>query len=183
MTIHAFIDESRRGNQYLMAAVRVDPTRLTPVRQTMRKLLLPGERELHFNNEKNPRRRSLTDHVARLPVEVALYTHTCRRSDEPARQACLAMLTEDLISLGAQLMVLDSRNNWQGNDRDRHDRSTLQRILGRPRHCSKLVFQHVDSADESLLWIADIAAWSWGAGGDWRRRIQPIVKETIPVDP
>lgn len=144
---------------------------------------MPGERELHFAKEQEPRKRRVTDHIARLPVEVVVYTGTCERSDEPVRQACLAALTEDLIAAEAQLMVLDSRNNWQGNDRDAGDRSTLQRVLGKPRHSSNLVFQHVDSKGESLLWIADVAAWCWGANGDWRRRIQPIIRETISIDP
>lgn len=183
MPIHAFIDESRRGDQYLMAVALVTPRQLTPLRQRMHQLLLPGERELHFAKEQEPRKRRVTACIARLPIEVIIYAGTCARGDEPVRQACLTTLTENLVVAEAQLMVLDSRNNWQGNDRDRHDRSTLQRVLGKSRHSSNLVFQHVDSKFESLLWIADVAAWCWGAGGEWRRQIRPIVREVIPIGP
>jgi hypothetical protein len=32
----------------------------------------------------------------------------------------------------------------------------------------------VDSTTESLLWIADSVAWCFGAGGEWRKRVDPI---------
>lgn len=184
MTLHAFIDESRRGNRYLMAVVMVTPPQLTPLRQQMRRLLMPGERELHFKKEKEPRKRSLAQQVARLHFETAIYVAPWNRSDEPARQACLARITHDLIMRDAQLMVLDSRNSWDGNDRDFHDRSTLQRILDKQPRGGHLVFQHVDSTAEALLWLADVVAWCWGAGGAWRQKIGPVVTETasVPLD-
>jgi hypothetical protein len=47
---------------------------------------------------------------------------------------------------------------------------------------SQLSYQHVDSASEPLLWIADIAAWCHGAGREWRRRIDRITAAVIDLD-
>jgi hypothetical protein len=43
------------------------------------------------------------------------------------------------------------------------------------------VYEHVDSTSESLLWIADIVAWCFGAGQDWRKRIDPIVNAVVDL--
>jgi hypothetical protein len=37
------------------------------------------------------------------------------------------------------------------------------------------VFDHRPSRGEPLLWAADAVAWAVGAGGDWKRRIDPVV--------
>jgi hypothetical protein len=44
------------------------------------------------------------------------------------------------------------------------------------------VYEHVDSTSESLLWIADIAAWCFGAGREWRKRIDPIVSTVVDLN-
>jgi hypothetical protein len=86
MTVHAFVDESRRNSTYYVAAAIVVPAQLTQTRKAMRSLLLPGQREIHFHQEKSPRRRAIADIVARLPIEVQSYHGQCARHDEPARQ-------------------------------------------------------------------------------------------------
>jgi len=40
----------------------------------------------------------------------------------------------------------------------------------------------LDSASEPLLWIADATAWCVGAGGDWARRIAPVLAGVIDLD-
>src|SRR5690349_20793560 len=120
MTVHAFVDESARNGRYLIAAAIVEPSKVRQLRQTMSQLLLPGQRELHFYREKENRRRQLADTVARLPVEVRLYTRACHRHHEPARQECMARLVEDLLAWQAHRLVIDTRAH-----RDIHDERTL----------------------------------------------------------
>lgn len=91
MSIHAFVDESRRGNQYMMAVVQVTPEHLSPVRSKLRRLLLPGERELHFKQEKDPRRRRLADQISSFAVTSTVYACECGRFDEPARETSRAI--------------------------------------------------------------------------------------------
>jgi hypothetical protein len=73
-------------------------------------------------------------------------------------------------------LVIDSRN-----EQDIHDERTLRRLLGSHPSASQLVYEHVDSTSASLLWIADIAAWCFGAGQDWRKRIDPIVSNVVDL--
>lgn len=176
VTVHAFVDESARPPQYLIAAAIVEPSRVRLLRQSMRGLLMQGQRELHFKKEKPIRRRALADAVARLPVEVCVYSRSWQRHDEPARQACMTQLVQDLLSRGAHRLVIDTRNV-----RDAHDERTLRSALGPLPSESRLVYEHVDSTSESLLWIADIAAWCCGAGREWRKRIDPVVSGVVDL--
>ena len=177
MTVHAFVDESARNGRYLIAAAVADPSNVRRLRQSMCQLLLPGQRELHFYREKPVRRRQLADAIARLPIEVHIYTRTWKGDVEPARQDCIQRLAQDLLVRRAHRLVIDTRN-----ERDLHDQRTLRRVLGPHPVASQLVYEHVDSATESLLWIADAAAWCHGAGRDWRQRIDPITSTVIDLD-
>ena len=172
MPIHAFVDESRRGKQYLMAVVRVAPRELSPLRRKMSALLLPGEREIHFKQEKDSRRRKLVGQISSFTFTATIYTSECGRLDEPARQACLARLTEDLAELNAHRLVLDSREG-----RDKLDRVTIKRTLDKCGSGPKLTYEHFDGPSEPLLWIADVVAWCWGAGGSWRERLLPLITQ------
>ena len=182
VSVHAFIDESHRRQFYLVAVAIANPGDLTMLRRNLRGMLLPGAREVHFRKEKDERRRFLASRIAKLPVEVTVYASGCGRADEPARQACLARLTEDLIIRGAHRMVLDSRNTRDGNDRDSIDRNTIRKTLGKRPSETHLVYEHVLSTSEELLWVADAVAWCWGQGNDWRKRVKPIVVRQITLD-
>jgi len=70
-------------------------------------------------------------------------------------------------------MVLDSR---QG--RVHHDVQLLRAGLGPRPSNSGLTYQHMDSTQEPLLWIADILGWCYNAGGTWRLRIGATVVGT-----
>ncbi|OLF04246.1 hypothetical protein BLA60_41675 [Actinophytocola xinjiangensis] len=176
MTVHAFVDESARPPRYLVTAAIVEPANVRQLRQAMRGLLRPGQRELHFYKEKPVHRRHLADTIARLPVEVTIYIRSWHRDNEPARQVCLARLVGDLVARQAHRLVIDSRN-----EQDIHDERTLRRFLGPYPSGSKLVYEHLDSTSESLLWIADIAGWCFGAGAEWRKRIDPIVAGVVDL--
>jgi hypothetical protein len=175
--VHAFVDESARNGRYLIAAAIVEPAQVRHLRRTMRQLLLPGQRELHFQREKPIRRRLLADAIACLPVEVRVYSRACHRDDEPARQDCLNRLARDLVERGAHRLVIDSRRS-----QDINDERTLRRVLGPHPAETRMVYEHVDSTTESLLWIADAVAWCHGAGGDWRLRVKAITAAVVDLD-
>jgi hypothetical protein len=159
VTVHAFVDESARNGRYLIAAAIVDPAQVSQLRRALPHLLLPGQRELHFYHEKPARRRLLADAIARLPVEVNIYLRTWGHRPEPARQECMERLARDLLVRQAHRLVIDTRI-----ERDIHDQRTLRRVLGPLPSASQLVYEHLDSVSDPLLWIADIAAWCHGAG-------------------
>jgi hypothetical protein len=108
---------------------------------------------------------------------VRIYSRSWHRDDEPARQICLDRLVCDLVAREAHRLVIDTRRT-----QDINDERTLRRVLGPHPSASKLVYEHVDSKSESLLWIADAVAWCHGAGRDWRKRVDPIIAAVIDLD-
>lgn len=138
--------------------------------------MLPGQREIHFKKERPPRRRLLADRIAELPATVLVYTAPCAqaKSEEAARQRCLERAIQTSLGLRAHRLAIDSRE-----EQDRHDRATIQKILGDHPSRTEFVYEHIDSSCEPLIWIADVVAWCYRSGGDWRRRIMPIVTKVI----
>lgn len=169
--VHVFVDESYRDGRYLLTAAVVEPADLRSLRAVMRGLLLPGQRELHLKAEKAPRRRQLLDQVVATGVQVRVYlADGPGRQQEAARALCLSTLVNDLLKDGARRLVLDSRG-----ERDRYDVHTLQTALGTYPAATQLTYEHLDSAHELLIGVADMIGWAYGAGGDWRRRITPAL--------
>jgi hypothetical protein len=177
VAVQAFVDESRRKDTYFLAAALVELSELTRLRTALRGQLFPGQRELHFQRETPQRRRSILSRVMESKVRVDLYHADCRRSEEEARQRCLIRLVDDLLDIEARRLVLDSRPG-----RDQLDVRTIRHVSGKRPRESGLLYEHFDSALEPLLWLADIAAWSYGAGGDWTRRITPVIGSVIRLD-
>ncbi len=68
--LYAYVDESQRSGRYLLCAVVVDAGSVGLLRRRVRKLLLPGQRRLHFNNKGNRRRRSIASAIVTLDVDV-----------------------------------------------------------------------------------------------------------------
>ena len=42
-----------------------------------------------------------------------------------------------------------------------------------------LEYRHLSPYEEPLLWVSDAVAWAMGAGGDWRRRVEPMIDEVV----
>ncbi|MGI5504101.1 hypothetical protein [Lentzea sp. CA-135723] len=174
MSLHAFVDESRRNNTYLLAAAVVQPRELTKLRKLLNGLRMPNQRELHFKKETPGRRKQILSALVRTSVQVDLYLACCRKGEERARQACVARLTGDLLDVGAGRLVLDSREA-----RDEHDLLTIRTSLGKYARGTGLVYEHLPSEGDPLLWIPDIIAWCYGAGDDWLRRAQPLIGKVV----
>ena len=177
MAVHAFMDESERDRRYYLCVAIVDQTQVNIMRKQLNCLLMPGQRELHFKQEKPPRRRAVADIIARLSVAVRIYQTTYTpRTDEIARQKCLELAVADLLRMGTHRLVIDSR--WE---QDKFDAKTIHRQLrDQPDHWN-FSYEHNDSKMEPLCWIADAAGWCFGAGGDWQRRIMPIIDDVIEL--
>ena len=171
------MDESERDRRYYLCVALVDQAHVTTLRRQLSSLLMPGQRELHFYQEKPPRRRALADRIAKLPAAVRIYqTAYTPKTDESARQACLDLAVTDLLKMGAHRLVIDSRR-----ERDRFDSRTIRTQLRSESIDCNFSYDHNDSKLEPLCWIADTAGWCFGAGGDWRRRIMPIIDDVIEL--
>jgi hypothetical protein len=177
VSLHAFVDESRRNDRYLLAVAIIDPGDLRKLRKLVRGLLLPGQKEVHFKKEKPDRRKIIVSRLAACGPLVHIYRRGCADGEEIARQECLIALVVDLTELKATRLVLDSREV-----RDRHDLQTIKAVLGKHSKWSSFVYEHRVGTQESLLWIADVVGWCYGAGGEWRRRIMPLVAREVNLD-
>jgi hypothetical protein len=59
-----------------------------------------------------------------------------------------------------------------------------RRTLGEARaECGNEGFEyvHLPAVQDSVLWAADLAAWGWARGGEYRAGIEPLVVTRIRV--
>ncbi|MGH3814146.1 MAG: hypothetical protein ACRDUV_17135 [Pseudonocardiaceae bacterium] len=175
--MHAFVDESVRGQRYLVSAALADPADLVRLRKELRALLLPGQRELHFKKEKPQRRRQLADRIVAAGATITVYSACHHDGHETARQRCLRQLARDLTAARVHRLVLEGRE-----ERDLIDARTLRATLGSQPSFGGVVYEHLESTQEPLLWIPDALGWCYGAGGDWRRRVAAAIGAVIDCD-
>lgn len=160
---HVFIDESRRGDRYVLGVALVEDTDLRQTRRTVASARLPGQRRVHFVDERDARRARLLAAWLSLPVQCWVVEARVRpHGGEPgARVACLQAIVRALGSGGRFVLVIESRAG-----RDDADARTLAPWMGPDRR-----FIHRRAHEEPLLWIPDGIAWSWGAGTAFRKRL------------
>ncbi|SEQ61116.1 hypothetical protein SAMN05216188_10421 [Lentzea xinjiangensis] len=165
-----FVDETERGG-HLLAATLVAPAALHSTRSLMRGLLLPGERRVHFKSEKDSRRKYIVSRIVERGLEVIVLSSS--EKGDRARAVLLERLVVEAIERGVSRLVLDSRDHASNG----RDRGVLARTKARD---AGIVYEHIQSSAEPALWVSDAVAWCSGAGGDWRRRIGPVVTRIEP---
>ncbi|MDQ1370474.1 MAG: hypothetical protein QOF20_2827 [Acidimicrobiaceae bacterium] len=110
----AFVDESQRdlsdGALYVVGAAIVTTGEEHRARQTLRKLLLPGQSHLHWSKERPARRRQIAETIAELGLVVnATFQYPVgRKRVERARQRCLLELVADLSADGVSELVIEA---------------------------------------------------------------------------
>ncbi|GAB2999639.1 hypothetical protein [Saccharothrix stipae] len=173
MSAHVFVDESGRSS-YLLVAAYLPVRQLVSIRAVMRRLCLSGERRVHFQAESDNRRRNVVARLVEQPLRIRVYTG--RGPKDATRAALLRELVADVVDAGGQRLVIESR----GVIRDRDDRREIVRTLQRLRTPSDaLAYEHFRPHEDPALWIPDAVAWCFGAGGDWRRRVEPLIEKVI----
>ena len=164
--MHVFVDDSSCG-PYLLCAVTVEVAALGSARRVLRGLLKSGERRIHFNKESPGRRREILSALVNLGGSARLFIRD-RKPLYAARADCLNALMGVLIELNARRLVLESVQVKQ-------DREDARLIAGYRAKLPDLVYDHMAPSGEPLLWAADAIARAYGAGGDWRRRVEKLV--------
>ncbi len=171
MSRRVFVDETKRRN-YVLVAVSVPTEDLDSLRKIMRGLVLPGQRRLHMKDENDRRRRSIATAIAASGVAATVYDAGQRGATERDRRtACLQRLVADVADGLDTIIVLEQDDTLMASDR---------RVLyaaTRQDGCVEAVrYEHSRAGAEHLLSIPDAIAWSWARGGEWRRRIEPVIK-------
>ncbi len=163
----AFSDESERADRMLFGLTLVPAGVVKDARRALRGLLLPGQRRLHMSKESPRRRRE----VLRLLTSFEMSTTIIelRRplgiSRVDARSLLLVAGAEIVADLGISIWVFDSQDDAQLH-RDRQ-------VLGGLGVTA--VYDHRVNHEEPMLWVVDSLLWAYGAGGDWRRRADPMI--------
>lgn len=171
----AFVDESIRGQRYLMGCILVEARSLPFVRPVVESLALHGGR-VHFHNESARRRRLILGAFAELPVEamvvIAQRRHGVTLFD--ARERCVSWIVGVVQSRAVPRLVIESRHD------DSEDERTIRRARRSEPH---MVFEHRLAAEEAMLWIADGVTWAVGAGAAWSALIEPILTSVVEIQP
>jgi len=167
--VQVYVDESERRHYLLGVTIVTGPAQ--PIRTALRALQRPGQRRIHFSKEQDSRRRRLLAAMAELDLTARVYVSP--RSVKESRELCLTALIADIAPAGASLLVLESRESM--NHRD-----VLVLDAALRKHGSQtLEYRHLSPYEEPLLWVSDAVAWAMGAGGDWRRRVEPMIDDVV----
>lgn len=159
----------------MLAGTILEPGELAAARTLLRALQQGAQPRIHFQSESDPRRRKIIAELTAAGLRTRIYVG--RGRNEVVRQVCLQRLMGDLLSAGAQRLVLETR----GRPRDLADLRTIRTVLGsRPRTAGP-AYGHLHAYQEPLLWVPDAIAWCYGAGGDWRRRVSPLLDAVIDL--
>jgi len=173
---HVFVDETKHRGYLLVASVVV-PDDLNSVRRMLRGLVLPGQRRLHMKDENDQRRRSIATAIAVSGVTATIYDAGRRyRNERERRAACLRALIIDVARRGDAMLVLEQNDTLLSWDN--------QRLIEFTREAGcrdTLRYEHRRAANELLLAMPDAIAWCWAKGGDWRRRVEPVVADVREV--
>lgn len=179
--LHGFADESRRGPLYLITVVTVPTDGLDAARRAVGAVVQRGSKRTHLSAEGAARRRQILGEYAQLGLGVEAHVAVAaydRGDDQVPRDRCLATLLETCRDLGITRLTLDTRHP----DRDRLDRRTIAVVLRDKLAPFDLDYVHRGSRDEPLLSLPDAIGWAWGAGGSWRRLVEPMIGSVSHCD-
>jgi hypothetical protein len=172
---HVFVDETKE-HCYLVAAAVVQPNVLTATRQSIKSLIMPRQRRLHFESESNARRdKILAAYTTGPDISAVIYDASSYRKDRDARAACLRSLVGDLREMQAERLVLETDDPALQEDK----RILYQEV--RKAGIEDLTYMHMRAYEECLLAIPDAIAWCWRRGGIWRAKVAPLVTSVNTV--
>jgi hypothetical protein len=155
---------------YFLVAGVIPAAELSTTRSLLLGLRLSGSRRIHFQAESDSRRREILSRLVAAELRTCVYTG--RGKPEKVRQACLAELAADAVKLACASLAPESR----GRNLDALDRRAIAQALRQTGTDTAFEYRHRAPHEEPLLWLPDAVAWSYGAGGDWRRRSAPVVE-------
>ncbi|MGW0455864.1 hypothetical protein [Gordonia sputi] len=172
--MHAFIDESKvRG--LVVACTISDPALLASSRKAMQSMRANGQRRIHFTKESDPRRRKICSAICELGLSVRVYDTTSIRDQRQGRRSALDAVVRDLADAAASTLIIEQDDSLVDADR-----ATLYAAVRR-HQVPDLSYRHERPTQEPLLWVSDAVVWCYVKGGDWRRRVDPVIESVIQV--
>ena len=175
--MHAFIDESRRRGEYLLAWAEVAAADVDAVRRSLRALRLPGQRRLHFVDERDQRRQRLLAAFARLPMRAGVVVSRLGSTHEAGARGDALALILTLLDPDVDRLIIESRRGRDQDDR----RAIAAHLRGTPR-LRRLHYEHRMPHEDPGLWVPDGIAWAAGAGGRWRMLLDELPVTICRID-
>jgi hypothetical protein len=171
VSIHVFVDEVRRRDYVLCAAV-VPADDVARARRIMRELKPGNRRRLHMHDEGAASRRRILAEFRRSEPVAAAHLWIARiggRPERAVRDECFRSLVPGVLELGATRIVVESCAQ------DARDRAMIGDVLASRGAIATVRCDVIPAATDELLWAADVVAWAYGAGGEYRRSIADLV--------
>lgn len=168
------MDETKVAGLLVVAAV-VKPGDAEATRKAVANLRMKGQRRVHFTKESSNRRRSILSTLVTLPIESTVYDASSVGDQREARRRALDAVVRDLARGRAQRLVIERDDSLA-----KADRRTVYEATQR-YNVTDLSYDLLAATDEPMLWVPDTVAWCVAKGGDWRRRVESIVRETVTV--
>ena len=164
MSNHIYIDESVR-NSYLIALVIIQDNQISEIRKKVGILGQLFRGHIHMKKaHKRLKRRILNDVMTYDLKTVIVEDLNFRDRKYLSRQICLRSVFEFASEMDVDRIVLD-RSSSHEKDLITYQKSS-RKFPTLPEN-----LHHIASRQEPLLWLPDIFAWSYGAGGIWRQSI------------
>jgi hypothetical protein len=175
MTRRVVVDETKRRGYVLVASAHLSGD-VESLRKVVRGLTLKGQTRIHMKKENDSRRRLIVSELLAAGVTADVY-QASRKDEFDARYACLDRLLGQLAGGEDTILTLEQDDSLIIWDRRRLFDLTRMHGLEEP----KFRYEHGRAAAEPLLSIPDAIAWCWTKGGDWRRRVEPMILGTYRV--
>lgn len=167
------MDETKGSG--LLVVVALVPVSAGPdVRRTLNGLRMRGQKRIHFAKESPARRKMIATAIAALDIESTVYDATRIQDHRAARQVALRAIVRDLAARRIGRLTIEQDDSLIDSDR---------RVLYEETRAadSALEYYHLRASAEPLLWVPDTIAWCAARGGEWRRRISPIVSHSVSL--
>ena len=169
-----FVDESKARGYTMVAALAVEKD-VGRLRRDIRSLVLPGQRSIHFTKERDERKRLILSRFVEFGARAQIF-HCATKNDVLGRERCLTGLVAFAVARSHTKIVIERDESIEQSDR---------RILFREvKHyglTGALTYSLEAPHREPLLWVSDAIAWSYTKGGDWKRRIEPMIAGVIEM--
>ena len=163
-----FVDESK-AKGYTLAAAVVVPGEMESARRNVRGLVLPGQRRIHFTKEQDARKRLILSRLIEFGFQAHVF-HSSSKHASVGREETLGALIAHAVEHGHRRVVLERDDSIaQADRRFRFHEVQRHGLTG------TLTYELEPPHLEPLLWVADAVAWSYSKGGEWKRRIEPLV--------
>lgn len=170
-----FVDEhSARG--YLLAAALLPTEQKTELRRLLNELRMPGQNRIHFVDERDSRRRLILTAITVMKPAITI-VKSGTKNQKIARENCLRALMSHASRLGVIKVTFERDESVL-----QFDKRVLFRESQRLEPHRRVNYAHENPRSEPLLWIPDAVAWSFVKGGDWRRRISPLMENVIRIE-